>query len=122
MRARLRFSDDGWRELNALHARVIANMQVAMNLLVSGNVESARELAAEKAVLRRMERDCHLARLLGGNSQSIETSDIHMEVVRALMEVNSPLVMVAYPILAEGVHLLETRLAQADNASNKLMV
>ncbi len=124
-RARLRFSDDGWRELNALHARVIANMQIAMNLLVSGNVESARELAAEKAVLRRMERDCHdrhLARLRGGNSQSIETSDIHMEVVRALKEVNSLLVKVAYPILDEGGHLLETRLAQTNDVSKNMMI
>lgn len=124
-RMRLRFSDEGWGELNALHARVIANMQIAMNLLVSGNVESARELVAEKAVLRRMERDCHdrhLARLRSGNPQSIETSDIHMEVVRALKEVNSLLVKVAYPILAEGGHLLDSRLTQPSGSSNQMMI
>ncbi|MCZ0963169.1 Na/Pi cotransporter family protein [Paracoccus benzoatiresistens] len=114
-RARLRFSNEGWRELNALHDRVMANMQIALNMLVSGNVESARHLVAEKAVLRQMERDCHdrhLSRLRSGNPYSIETSDIHLEVVRALKEINSLLVKVAYPILSEHGHLLETRLAE----------
>lgn len=114
-RARLRFSAEGWRELVALHDRVMANMQIALNVLVSSDVESARHLVAEKAVLRRMERDCHdrhLSRLRSGNVHSIDTSDIHLEVVRALKEINSLLVKVAYPILSEQGHLLETRLAE----------
>ncbi|MDZ4309519.1 MAG: Na/Pi cotransporter family protein [Cypionkella sp.] len=112
-RLRVRFSDEGWRELTNLHARVMANMQIAQNVLVSGNLDSARELVAEKAGLRQIERDLHnrhIARLRSGNVHSIETSDIHMEIVRALKEVNSLLVKVAYPILAETGHLLESRL------------
>lgn len=123
-RLRLRFSDEGWAELNSLHARVIANMQIAMNLLVSGDLDSARELVAEKAAMRRLERECHdrhLARLRSGNPQSIDTSDIHMEVVRALKEINSLLVKVAYPILTERGHLLESRLAEPLPTSPKLM-
>jgi phosphate:Na+ symporter len=112
---RLSFSNEGWEELNGLHARVMANMQIAMNLLVSGDLESARQLAGEKTVLRRMERECHdqhLARLRGGNPDSIDSSDIHMEVVRALKEINSLLVKVAWPILTESGHLMDSRLAQ----------
>lgn len=37
---RLSFSDEGWAELSSLHARVMANMQIAMNLLVSGDLDS----------------------------------------------------------------------------------
>lgn len=124
-RLRLRFSDEGWTELNGLHARVMANMQIAMNVLVSGDLESARELVAEKAAMRRLERECHdrhLARLRGGNPQSIDTSDIHMEVVRALKEINSLLVKVAYPILTERGHLLESRLAEPRLSSSELMI
>lgn len=120
---RLTFSDEGWEELNRLHARVMANMQIAMNLLVSGDLESARHLAGEKAVMRRIERDCHdrhLARLRKGNPDSIDSSDIHMEVVRALKEINSLLVKVAWPILTEQGHLLDSRLAQ--NPSSELMI
>lgn len=113
-RLKVRFSDEGWRELSSLHARVMANTQIALNVLVSGDLESARLLVAEKAVLRQVERDFHdrhIARLRSGNLRSIDTSDIHMEVVRALKEVNSLLVKVAYPILSESGHLLESRLA-----------
>lgn len=120
---RLTFSDEGWQELTALHARVMANMQIAMNLLVSADLESARHLAREKAVLRQMERDCHdrhLARLRSGNPDSIDSSDIHMEVVRALKEINSLLVRVAWPILNEQGHLLDSRLVH--NASTELMI
>jgi phosphate:Na+ symporter len=62
--------------------------------------------------LERDFHDRHIARLRSGNLRSIESSDIHMEVVRALKEVNSLLVKVAYPILSERGDLLESRLAK----------
>ncbi|MFN4173425.1 MAG: Na/Pi cotransporter family protein [Pseudorhodobacter sp.] len=116
-RKRLRFSSEGWLEMNRLHARVEANLQLAMNVLVSGDLASARTLAAEKEVMRRLERDSHdrhLSRLQSGQVESIETSDIHLEIVRALKEINSLLVKTAYPILKESGHLLDSRLAPAD--------
>ncbi|MEZ5913369.1 MAG: Na/Pi cotransporter family protein [Paracoccaceae bacterium] len=114
-RRRLNFSSQGWEEMCGLHARVQANMQLALNVLISGDVESARALAKEKERMRQLERESHnrhLARLQDGNSDSIETSDIHLECVRALKEINSLLVTIAYPILTESGHLLESRLVQ----------
>ncbi|CAI2936693.1 Na/Pi cotransporter family protein [Aminobacter niigataensis] len=112
---RLSFSREGWSELTALHDRVLANMQIAMNVLVSGDLEAARQLVVEKERMRRLERDSHerhLKRLQSGTPQSIETSDIHLEAVRALKEFNSLLVSVAYPILTQSGDLLESRLAR----------
>lgn len=114
-RANLRFSPEGWAEIRSLHARVQANMQLALNVLVSGDLGSARALAREKEEMRRLERESHsrhLTRLQSGNAESIETSDIHLECVRALKEINSLLVTVAYPILKDSGHLLESRLVQ----------
>lgn len=114
-RLRLRFSREGRGEIQALHARVLVNMHMALNVLVSSDLESARQLAAEKSVLRRMEReshDRHLARLRAGAAETLDTSDIHLEVVRALKEVNSLLVKVAYPILSEQGYLRDTRLIE----------
>jgi phosphate:Na+ symporter len=111
----LRFSPEGWSEMVNLHARVAANMQMAMNVLVSGDVASARQLVKEKEVMRKLARDSHdrhLERLCNSHSASIDTSNIHLEIVRALKEINSLLVTVAYPILTETGHLLESRLAQ----------
>jgi phosphate:Na+ symporter len=111
----LHFSREGWLEMCSLHSRVEANMQLAMNVLVSGDVASARQLVKEKEVMRKLARDSHdrhLERLCNSHAASIETSDIHLEIVRALKEINSLLVTVAYPILTETGHLLESRLAQ----------
>lgn len=112
---RLSFSKEGWGELTALHDRVLANMQIAMNVLVSGDADAARQLVVEKERMRKLERDSHerhLKRLQSGSPQSIETSDIHLEAVRALKEFNSLLVSVAYPILTQSGDLLESRLAK----------
>ncbi|WP_272874553.1 Na/Pi cotransporter family protein [Paracoccus shandongensis] len=113
MQRQLRFSPEGWSELSRMHARVLANMQLALHVMVSSDLAAARQLVAEKSVLRRLEReshDRHLARLRSGQSDSMETSDLHLEVVRALKEINSLLVKVAYPILTRNGDLLESRL------------
>ena len=112
----LSFSREGWKEMNALHARVTANMQLALNVLVSEDLESARQLVREKETMRKLERDSHqrhLARLQSGREESIATSDIHLEVVRGLKEINSLLVTVAYPLLSQSGDLLESRLAKS---------
>lgn len=113
---RLSFSKEGWRELNDLHDRVTANMQLALNVLVSEDRDSARQLLAEKDRLRKAERASyagHLKRLQSGTVKSIETSDLHLETVRAYRLINSLFASVAYPILAESGDLLETRLADS---------
>ncbi|KMK66698.1 Na/Pi cotransporter family protein [Puniceibacterium sp. IMCC21224] len=111
---KLQFSPEGWMEMNLLHARVEANMQLALNVLISSDIASARQLVREKESMRRLERDSHdkhLARLNAGNSESVETSDIHLTMVRGLKDINSLLVMIGYPILTESGQLLESRLA-----------
>ena len=110
----LHFSSEGWNEMTTLHARVQANMQLALNVLISGDQDSARQLVKEKELMRQLEReshDRHLSRLQSGKLESIETSDIHLEVVRALKEINSLLATVAYPILRQSGDLLDSRLA-----------
>ncbi len=116
---RLTFSDEGWQELTDLHAQVMANMQLALNVLISGDRESARELVREKDQMRELElrsQARHLQRLQGGSIQSVETSEIHLETIRALKQINSLFAAVAYPILAESGDLLESRLARVGSA------
>lgn len=112
---RLCFSPEGWRELTDLHERVAANMKLAMNVLVSGDYDSALRLVEEKERMRALERrshERHLARLQSRSAQSIETSSIHLETVRAFKEINSLLATIAYPILSETGDLLDSRLAR----------
>jgi len=111
---RLSFSEEGWRELTEQHAKVMANLQLALNVLISGDRETARDLVAEKDRMRDLElrsQDRHLRRLQDGAIQSIETSEIHLETIRVLKQINSLFASVAYPILAESGELLRSRLA-----------
>ncbi|MEM8589057.1 MAG: Na/Pi cotransporter family protein [Pseudomonadota bacterium] len=107
------FSKQGWRELRALHDRVSANLQLALNVLVSGDKETARELIEEKDHVRHLERvttDQHMARLRSGSVKAIETSEIHLDAVRDLKQINGLLTSAAYPILEESGELLDSRL------------
>lgn len=110
------FSEDGWRELTDLHQRVLSNLQLALNLLVSGDRETARQLVEEKDRLRKLERDSsarHLQRLREGSINAIETSEIHLETIRHYKQINSLIATIAYPILSQSGDLLESRLAVA---------
>ena len=49
-----------------------------------------------------------------GRPESIETSSIHMDVIRDLKRINGHLTTVAYPILEAAGELAETRLKPAD--------
>ena len=111
----LRFSDDGWAEIRNLHEKVMASIRLATNVLLSDDVESARLLVAEKAEIARLERKSrkrHLKRLGEGRGASFETSDLHLETLRALKDLNTRFAEVAYPILYRHGQLLETRLIE----------
>ncbi len=113
---RLAFSDEGKLELTEQHSLVMANLQLALNVLVSGDRDAARALIAEKERMREIEmrsQDQHLKRLQDGSVQSIETSKIHLETIRTLRQINSLFATVAYPILAGAGELLDSRLAEA---------
>jgi phosphate:Na+ symporter len=110
------FSPQGWAELTNLHARVIDNFQLALNVLVSGDVDTARQLIEEKEKFRALERESaerHIQRLRDGTLESIDSSPIHLDVIRDLAQINSLLASTAYPILEESGHLLRSRLRTA---------
>lgn len=123
--AKLRFSQEGWDELVSLHERVLANMALASNVLVSSDLESARLLVEEKGEVTRFERKSrkrHLRRLSDGGTLSFESSNIHLETLRALQDFNSQIATVAYPILYQKGQLLETRLIESlENNSKHIM-
>jgi phosphate:Na+ symporter len=111
----LRFSETGWQELTDFHDRVLANAQAALNVLMTLNPDAARALVEEKERVRVVEHDLqrsHLERLRQGLVESIETSNVHQETLRALKQVNTAFTMVAYPILSETGDLLASRLAR----------
>lgn len=112
----LTFSPQGWEELIELHKQVITNMHLSFNTFVSGNLTFARRLVEEKDRIRILEQQSnehHYQRLQSGSPESIETSNIHLETIRALRQINSLFAAVAYPILSISGDLLDSRLAKS---------
>lgn len=111
----LSFSETGQREINDFHDRVLSNAQAALNVLMTLNPDAARALVEEKDHVRDIEQSLqrsHLERLREGRVESIETSNIHQETLRALKQVNTAFTQVAYPILSETGDLLSSRLTR----------
>lgn len=112
--AAIAFSDEGTRDLEHFHDQVVTNGQLALQVLTTGDAEAARQLVAEKDRIRVEEQrlqERHLKRLQQGETASIETTNIHQEVLRLLKQVNAALSYVAYPIAEETGDLLDSRLA-----------
>ena len=108
-------SKDGSAELVTMHERLLSNMTLAMNLLISNDLESARLLLEEKTEMVRQERSSrkkHLKRLGKGSAISFESSNIHLETLNALAQFNNRVASIAFPILYRGGQLLETRLIE----------
>jgi phosphate:Na+ symporter len=112
-RLHLSFSPVGWTEISSLHQRVVDQMRLAMTVFVTGDPQMARELVLEKDRIRLAERDAagsHLGRLRAGTIASIETSALHLDILRDLKRINAHITSVAHPILEASGELRESRL------------
>ncbi len=109
----LDFTDEGWAELTAMHADVMANAHLAFNVIVSRDIATAREVVEAKDRMREREKratERHFERLREGAARSIDTSSIHLETIRDLKEINSLFAALAYPVLEEHGQLYGSRL------------
>jgi phosphate:Na+ symporter len=111
IKRRYQFSAEGAAELVAFHKRVCESLRVAFSVFMTGDIEAARRLVREKAELRSIELaagDRHFERLREGRAESIETSSLHLDILRDLKRIHSHVCSVAYPVL-EGAGELPAR-------------
>ncbi len=112
----LAFSDDGFAELQRLFTMTIDNLRVAQTILVTRDFNLARQMMEVKVDVRRLEKessDRHIARLRDGRTDSLQTSSLHLDMLRDLKRINAHIVSVAHPILDESGLLIESRLLNA---------
>jgi phosphate:Na+ symporter len=117
IRRKLAFSRPGATELEAFHQEVLGNLKLAFSIFMSGDVQIARQLIAEKASLRVAElaaAESHLARLREGRPESIESSSLHLDVLRDLKRIHSHICSVAYPVLERADALQPSRLKEVE--------
>jgi phosphate:Na+ symporter len=109
------FSSDGMAELEAFHARIVANLDLAMNVFASDDIVLARQLLRQKAQVREMERkfiENHYERIGARRPESIISSSLHLDVLRDLKRINGHLTSAAYSILERAGELSDSRLRE----------
>src|SRR5262245_34764155 len=102
IKRRFQFSPEGAEELSAFHKRTMDSLRIAFGVFMSGDVNEARKLLTEKAALRNAElaaTERHLDRLREGRPETIETTSLHLDVLRDLRRIHSHICSVAYPVL-----------------------
>jgi phosphate:Na+ symporter len=117
IRRKLQFSTEGAAELTAFHKRVLENLKIAFGVFMSGEVHEARKLIAEKAQLRNAEltaAERHLERLREGRPETLETTSLHLDVLRDLKRIHSHICSVAYPVLDAAGEMPAANVAESD--------
>ena len=113
----LKFSEDGYQELKNLFDLTIENLRIAQTIFVTGDFDLALRLMEMKVDVRKAEKrssERHLERLRDGRIESLQTSSLHLDILRDLKRINAHIVSVAHPILDDSGLLRESRLRQAE--------
>jgi phosphate:Na+ symporter len=111
------FSKEGAAELESFHQEVCDNLKLAFSVFMAGDVRLARQLVTEKATLRATEfaaAESHLSRLREGRSESIESSSLHLDILRDLKRIHSHICSVAYAVLERAGELQPSRLKEIE--------
>ena len=117
IRRRFQFSPEGAEELSTFHKRTMDSLRIAFGVFMSGDVNEARKLLAEKAHLRNTElaaTERHLDRVREGRPETIETTSLHLDVLRDLRRIHAHICSVAYPVLDAAGELSASQDAKND--------
>lgn len=121
IKKQLQFSPEGTRELNEIHRAVQDNLRLAMNVFLSGDVASARMLLAQKSRIRDLEfqaAENHIERLRQQRLESVETSSLHLDILRDLKRIHSHICSTAYPALEAAGELRQPGLQSPASAQS----
>jgi phosphate:Na+ symporter len=102
IKRKLQFSKEGADELTAFHKRVLESLKIAFGIFMSGDPTAARKLLADKSQLRAAElaaAERHLERLREGRPETLETTSLHLDILRDLKRIHSHVCSAAYAAL-----------------------
>ena len=117
----LAFSVEGQAEIRGMLERLAGNVHTAAAVFLTDDVRAARGLLGEKEVFRDLEAratEAHFARIRAGRVESVETSALHLDVLRDLKRINAHIAAAAYPVLERLGELLPSRLRRDADAED----
>jgi phosphate:Na+ symporter len=119
LKRRLSLSREGLEDIEAMRRLLLDHLQLASHVFVSGDPKLARRLIREKEKFREMEsasRESHFARKRAGRAESLETSSLHVDIVRDFKLIDGFIAATVYPLLERTGHLVPSRLAASGSA------
>jgi phosphate:Na+ symporter len=114
---KLQFSGEGAAELEAFHKRTLESLRIALGVFMSGNVADAGTLIREKTVLRNAElaaAEQHFERLREARAETLETTSLHLDVLRDLKRIHSHICSVAYSVLEAAGEMTAADVGESD--------
>jgi len=99
-----RFSDAGWAEILEFHGMVSKNLETAIAAFAANDRTLAQHVLDQRPFTRQRERELresHLGRLRAGLAESLETSEIHLDILTNLKRISSHVSALVFPILEE---------------------
>jgi phosphate:Na+ symporter len=99
-----RFSEAGWAEIQEFHGLVSKNFERAIAAFAANDQALAQEVLDQRPLMRSRERELresHLGRLRAGLAESLETSEIHLDILTNLKRISSHVSALMFPILDE---------------------
>ncbi len=114
---KLSFSEEGFAEILEMHERLLEDLRLAMSVFMTGDERAACTLIDEKVRIRDLERAAtanHLRRLREGRVESLETSALHLDIIRDLKRITAHIASVANPVLERNGMLLRSRVATSN--------
>ncbi|MGH7114593.1 MAG: PhoU domain-containing protein, partial [Stellaceae bacterium] len=111
----LAFSAEGMTEIREMLRRLGTNVRTAAAVFMTDDIRAVRRLLGEKEVFRDLETratEAHFARIRAGRVESVETSALHLDMLRDLKRINAHIAAAAYPVLEQRGELLPSRLRQ----------
>ena len=92
--------------------RLMSNARAAAAVFMTEDLRAARQLIGEKEIFREIELRAAQAHFDRARGESVETTTLHLDILRDLKRVNAHLAASAYPVLEGRGELLPSRLRQ----------
>lgn len=99
------FSEAGWAEIVEFHGLIVKNLERAIAAVATTDRSLAQEVLDQRPGIRQRERELrqsHLGRLRAGRAESLDSSEIHLDVLANLKRINSHTTALVIPILEAG--------------------
>ena len=101
-------SDEGLQEIIDFHGQVMVNMRLAMNLFMTDDSDLAKALLENNRAITAAANETtkhHFDRMRQGLNKTLQSSSLHLDIVRDLHQINNHLTRYAQALLHDSQQL-----------------